>query len=127
MSEPDLFELTGERGELLKHVLRRLSRAQRLELALALARSITKTGSGSWRWKSKYRRYEDYLLSPRWKSLQRAVLVRANSQCEFPSCSAAARDVHHIAYPEAWGEEPIYFLVALCGHHHQVMHSDDEK
>jgi len=56
--------------------------------------------------------------------LRRAVLLR-DGGCAFPRCDRPARwcDIHHIRHWVDGGPTCLGNAVALCGHHHRVIHS----
>jgi hypothetical protein len=56
--------------------------------------------------------------------LRRAVLIRDRG-CAFPTCDRPARwtDIHHIRHWVDGGPTTLNNAVALCGHHHRVIHS----
>lgn len=75
-----------------------------------------------WLSRQRWPSYQDYLLSDVWREKRERVLKRALYRCEHPECRQAAREVHHLRYPDKWGSEPIAYLQALCTHHHTLAH-----
>lgn len=74
------------------------------------------------RWYTQTRMNEDdYMnLSPIWQKLRRKKL-QLNPVCEF--CKSAMNvQVHHLRYPEIWGEEEIEDLMTLCDSCHSNIH-----
>ncbi len=66
-------------------------------------------------------RYEEYHLSPEWKTLKTKVIKRAKYTCE--GCGEADKlEVHHLTY-ERIGEELMIDLVALCFVCHKKAHN----
>ena len=66
--------------------------------------------------------YQQYLLTPQWRSIRALVMRRANWKCE--GClQADAEEVHHRKYPREWGCEFLFDLVALCSSCHERIHS----
>jgi hypothetical protein len=56
---------------------------------------------------------------------RRAVLLR-DKGCAFPGCDRPARwtDIHHVHHWAHGGSTDLNNAVALCGHHHRVIHQD---
>lgn len=65
--------------------------------------------------------YHDYLQSPEWDTLRRAVLKRDGYRCT--NCGATGRrlDVHHKTYAR-FGREMSGDLTTLCRHCHNLEH-----
>lgn len=68
---------------------------------------------------------DDYMnVSPVWQKLRRRKL-QMNPVCEY--CQSAINiQVHHLRYPEIWGEEQIEDLMTLCDECHRKVHGKDE-
>lgn len=64
----------------------------------------------------------DYLsISPIWKELRKEKLEESFFRCQ--KCKAIHKlQVHHINYPEIWGEETADDLVVLCDSCHSKLH-----
>lgn len=72
-----------------------------------------------WKW------YNEYLETPKWKSLRSRVLSRAGNLCE--GClTETATEVHHVTY-ENVGEEFAWDLVAVCHVCHKRFHDKKKK
>jgi 5-methylcytosine-specific restriction endonuclease McrA len=72
-----------------------------------------------WKW------YNEYLETPRWRSLRARVLARANHTCE--GCLIeSANEVHHITYDNV-GEEFAWELFAVCHACHKRFHDKKKK
>jgi hypothetical protein len=68
--------------------------------------------------------YDDYLRSPRWRTLRNKVLARPQGQCE--GClDAPAEQVHHLTYAHR-GAEFAFELIALCRDCHERLHEAAE-
>jgi len=107
---------------LLKHLRGRLSLEQWLEVASATCQVMEQPlGKRS---RAFFGSYNGYLKSEQWKSKQSEARRRAAEVCEYPQCEEPIRDVHHLAYGPEWGDEPLHFLIALCGYHHALVHDD---
>lgn len=67
----------------------------------------------------------DYLaISDEWERLRTYVLERDEYKCR--KCGSAINvEVHHIKYPEVWGEEDPRDLIALCHDCHEELHKID--
>lgn len=67
-----------------------------------------------------WRRYNDYLGSPRWKRKRQQVMERACRTCEARVvCNGApAVQVHHTSYKHV-GNEPLFDLRAVCVECHE--------
>ena len=56
---------------------------------------------------------------------RRAVMVRDSACCRFPGCDAQQfLEVHHVMEWEAGGPTDLDNLVALCWHHHKLVHDE---
>lgn len=78
------------------------------------------------RWYSKCQMNEDdYMnLSAIWQKLRRRKL-QLNPVCE--RCQSPVNvQVHHLRYPEIWGEEQIEDLMTLCDECHRAVHGKDD-
>ena len=67
--------------------------------------------------------FEDYRLTPEWRSRRNRVILRAGSRCELCDASGLI-DVHHRTY-DRYGDELLSQLLALCrschARHHGVL------
>lgn len=87
-------------------------------------RVFVKEAKGS-RWYTQCEMNEhDYMgLSNVWAKLRREKL-RANPVCEH--CQSGINvQVHHIRYPDVWGEEQMEDLMTLCDECHKGIHRVD--
>ena len=67
--------------------------------------------------------YQEYLLSPHWKSIRKVALRSAGYRCKI--CGSAKNlQVHHITYEHLWQETDDDLLV-VCKHCHEFLHSSD--
>lgn len=64
--------------------------------------------------------YEDYLLSPQWKSKKEQVFNRSGGKCEVCEINEATT-AHHLTY-EHLCCEPLDELMAVCDFCHDVLH-----
>jgi len=65
--------------------------------------------------------YRNYLKSATWKHIREEALRYYKGICQ--GCGGEGRDVHHMHYPEEWGQETIYDLKVLCRKCHNIEHS----
>ena len=73
----------------------------------------------------RWRTYRNYLKSDLWQEKRQARLTLAHWKCEDHADmgeDVEAADVHHIKYPEKWGNEPVEDLRALCRDCHRARH-----
>ena len=71
-----------------------------------------------------YNSYAEYLASPEWQKLRKAVLLRDGFKCQ--KCGSAKNVVvHHIHYPEVLGTESQDDLITLCDKCHEEVHDKD--
>ncbi len=69
-------------------------------------------------------RYEAHLKTPKWKTLRKRVIERANGICE--GCGEnKATQAHHLTY-ERVGDEMLFDLVAVCDACHSKVHKEKE-
>jgi len=68
--------------------------------------------------------YSEYLRSPEWRKLRRAVLERENHKCQ--RCKEKATHVHHLHYGHIFHEE-LDDLEALCVDCHRKVHGKRRK
>lgn len=69
---------------------------------------------------------DDYMnLSAIWLKLKKKKL-RQDPQCELCKTAKNLR-IHHIRYPEVWGEEKIEDLMTLCDACHEKVHQFDNE
>ena len=67
--------------------------------------------------------YRAYLLSPRWKRLRRAVMLRAKGKCEI--CRRwEGTDCAHLTYERVF-HEPLEDLLWVCEPCHQKLDAPD--
>lgn len=64
---------------------------------------------------------EVYLRSYGWLNTRWHYMERVDWKCEYSGCQQWAKVVHHLSYDNL-GDEPPGDLMALCYHHHDVMH-----
>jgi hypothetical protein len=65
--------------------------------------------------------YTAYLNTSVWKKKRQKAIDRDGGRCRL--CNSTKRlNVHHRAYPEVWGTEPIEDLITLCGKCHDIFH-----
>jgi hypothetical protein len=65
--------------------------------------------------------YDAYLKSPNWQRKRQLVMKRCGGVCE--SCGELPADhVHHLVYPETFGEEPLWTLRGVCVPCHRIIH-----
>lgn len=73
---------------------------------------------------NKYESYQEYLASEEWKQKRALVLERDKHRCR--RCGAKGYGtilhVHHMWYPQNWGEESIDDLITLCDSCHKEVH-----
>ena len=68
--------------------------------------------------------YDEYIHSEEWQKRRLQILKRDNYQCQ--RCGSAKQlRVHHIHYPEVYGEEPDEDLITLCDSCHTFVHKSD--
>jgi hypothetical protein len=71
-----------------------------------------------------WRVYSAYLRSPHWALKRELVLERSGGVCEC-CLQRDAVEVHHEKYPRSpmqWGQEPLWWLRAVCRECHGVFH-----
>lgn len=66
---------------------------------------------------------DDYIrVSPIWETLREQRLLKDDYHCK--RCGTPFNlQVHHVKYPDVWGEESINDLVTLCDTCHSSVHS----
>jgi hypothetical protein len=64
--------------------------------------------------------YQEFLLSPEWRSLRMLVLERAGGWCEACVINPAS-EVHHVNYQLGW-LPPAWLLRAVCRECHERLH-----
>ena len=64
--------------------------------------------------------YKNYLNSVTWKHIREEAVKYYNGKCV--KCGNAGVDVHHMFYPEEWGQETIQDLQLLCRDCHKFAH-----
>lgn len=66
--------------------------------------------------------YLDYLATPRWRAISRAMIARANHRCQSEGCWSRYRlQVHHLTYDHL-GDERICDVKVLCDGCHRRAH-----
>jgi hypothetical protein len=65
--------------------------------------------------------YQEYLLSPTWKTLREKAIIRARGRCQLCNHHETL-NVHHRKYPKEWGKEPLSDLTVLCEKCHNNFH-----
>lgn len=80
------------------------------------------------RWPAKYTTCkmgrDDYMETEVWKMLSRRRMEMDKRTCQ--DCGTAQQlQVHHIRYPEVWGEERMEDLITLCDSCHAKLHEND--
>jgi hypothetical protein len=69
----------------------------------------------------RQREYEQYLSGPVWRRKRALVMRRCDGVCEACGVEEATQ-VHHVAYPENFGEEPLWDLRGVCRSCHRLIH-----
>lgn len=65
----------------------------------------------------------DYMITPVWQELRQACLKRDGYRCA--QCGSAINlQVHHIHYPDVWGEESLDDLKTFCDDCHRKLHKE---
>lgn len=64
--------------------------------------------------------YEEYLDSELWRRKKWQAMGRDLGKCR--DCGQDATEVHHLRYPEVYGQEILDDLVSLCRGCHQLRH-----
>ena len=72
-----------------------------------------------------WRQYDQYIDSPAWKALWRAVMERSRGICEGCGCRPATQ-VHHETYKN-FGNEFLWELRAVCDHCHRRCHPEKQE
>lgn len=65
--------------------------------------------------------YPEYLKSSQWRKLKLQALRYAGYRCQVCNFNGDL-NVHHRAYPECFGYEPVNDLVVLCRNCHNLFH-----
>ena len=69
-------------------------------------------------------KYQEYLLSPEWKTIKKKIITRAKGCCE--GCGEAKPlEVHHLTYDRI-GQELLTDLAAYCSECHGKAHEKSE-
>jgi hypothetical protein len=70
-----------------------------------------------------FRRYGDYLKSPRWRKFVQMwpVLSGRPKACAVPRCRRKRIQLHHLTY-QRLGRERVGDVMPLCGTHHKRLH-----
>ena len=69
--------------------------------------------------------YKNYLNSVTWRHIRQEAVKFYNGKCV--KCGDIGVDVHHIFYPEQWGQETVQDLQLLCRDCHKFAHITDRK
>ena len=74
--------------------------------------------------KARKKEYRRYLKSEEWKLIRHRKMEMdlAAHRCENNGCGKRAEQVHHLQYPERFGQESMDDLKALCGNCHLMEH-----
>ena len=103
-------------------VIRSKSKTRRLlELCGQVKDSVRKSDT----WLAKY---EKFFRSPVWKLVSDEAVRKAHFKCECWGCMGRARQAYLLEFPEAHLEPNFDWLnrdnilIALCSHHHEMMH-----
>lgn len=64
--------------------------------------------------------YRNYLKGVTWQGIRKEALEHYDCTCQ--RCQGPGRDVHHIEYPEHFGEENLNDLIVLCRKCHDLEH-----
>jgi hypothetical protein len=64
--------------------------------------------------------HREYLKSALWKKVRAKALEHHGNICS--KCNEFGTDVHHLYYPEFWGEEEMSDLMVLCRSCHDAIH-----
>ncbi len=72
----------------------------------------------------EYKNYQEYLKHPKFRTIRKQAMSKANYTCQ--DCQRAkATEVHHIQYPK-WGEfDVVENLIPLCHKCHCKRHDKD--
>lgn len=66
--------------------------------------------------------YQEYLRTPVWKDKREKRLIVDDNKC-YICRSGSELDVHHVNYPERWGDESVFDdLITLCRKCHYRIH-----
>ena len=66
-------------------------------------------------------KYKDYLLGPAWKK-KRALVLARDKKCKISGCKETENlEVHHLWYKNIFNEK-LEDLIAICKHHHFIVH-----
>lgn len=75
--------------------------------------------------KQNYADYESFLASPEWQDIRDKVVARAAGRCQI--CNSSKKiQVHHRSYHNAWGEEDLSDLIAMCSSCHFIFHASSK-
>jgi len=103
-------------------VIRSKSKTQRL---VKLCEQVTQSVRQSDAWFAKY---EKFFRSPVWKLVSDEAIRKAHFKCECWGCPGRATQVYLLEFPEEHLEPNFDWmnrdsiLIALCSHHHEMMH-----
>ena len=70
--------------------------------------------------RDRKRAYRRYMNSDVWWRKRKLVLKRDKHRCW--ECKGKATQVHHLMYPERFGDEPLRWLVSVCKRCHREEH-----
>lgn len=69
---------------------------------------------------------DDYMNTRVWQKLRGLVLKRDGYRCT--ECGTGKQlEVHHLSYPDVWGEEPLSELKTVCRECHKKIHLIDNE
>lgn len=109
----------------LKKAVDAIRSKEKTRKLVELCGQVTKTIQKSNAWFAKY---EKFFRSPVWKLVSDEALRKAHFKCEYWRCMNRATHVHLLELPEEHLEPGFDWmnrgniLMALCAHHHQVIH-----
>ena len=70
--------------------------------------------------------YEEYINSDEWRNRRKRILLRDGFKCQM--CGKAIQlEVHHIRYPDVYGQESDDDLITLCDSCHRTIHARDKE
>ena len=109
----------------LKKAVAAIRSKEKTRQLVELCGQVTKTVQKSDAW---FVKYERFFRSPVWKLVSDEALRKAHFKCEYWRCINRATQVQLLELPEEHLESGFNWmnrgniLMALCAHHHQVMH-----
>lgn len=66
--------------------------------------------------------YSAYINSEEWRKKKTERLLMDDNRCQLCGISCENLDVHHIMYPERFGDERLCDLITLCRKCHKLIH-----